>query len=138
MLKHLDGRLLQERRVPSGQVRGAPYDDWWTWPLDAKREWLATFVDQILVAAAGKPPRSAVVDLARVDVHFKDGEIVNLARPIVTQGDVARHVGYCRRTVNRALNGDDTEMTADTYEKICAAAKELGYVVGWYRRHRDG
>lgn len=45
-----------------------------------------------------------------------------------TQNDVAQLAGMSQATVSMALSGAHAEIPADTFERISAAAKQLGYV----------
>jgi len=133
VLKHLDRRLLAERRQPGQLETLAASENWSTWTLDMKREWLATFVEQIVVGRTLRPTPGPKVELARVTIHFKDGEARNLGRPQVTMKDVARLAGCTTEHASRVLHGKG-RFSLDTQERVQAAAAELGYVMSSRRR----
>lgn len=134
VLKHLSARLMAERRVPIGSKETAelPQD----WPLDAKRDWLASLVDKIVVAEAPRIHHRPTVYLDRVTIHFKDGRTLDLGRPHITQDDVARHLGLSRKTVCDALCGNG-RLSGSTRERVRAAAIDLGYDHASYHRSVD-
>jgi DNA-binding LacI/PurR family transcriptional regulator len=51
-----------------------------------------------------------------------------VGRPNVTSADVAKAAGVSRATVSYVLNGVDARVSAETRERVLAAARELGYV----------
>jgi hypothetical protein len=141
VLKHLRKRLSLELRQPALEGGPPDFQDWETWPLDAKREWLATVVDRIVVQKSIRRSPGPGVDLARIDIHFKDGQVRNLAnsklaRRGVTLADVARLANCSEGTASLVLRGKG-RLSASTRERVHAAAAELGYEVGGWRNVID-
>lgn len=134
VLKHLRERLEEERLVVAG-LTGHDPDQWKTWDLDARREWLATVVNRIEVAKADGVERGAL-QWHRVTIFFKDGDAKNLARRRVSADDVAELTGFSRKTVTCVLN-DVAGYPEPTRQRILAAVEELGYDQHWRRRPSD-
>ena len=127
LVQHLRSRLAEERAGPSAPSLDVDQPDSWNnWDIDRKRDWLSQMVNRIVVAAPKRRAHGPKVESGRLTVHFKDGEVQNLARTEVTLDDVGRRAGCSRETASRALRGTG-EMSAETRARVNAVAKELGY-----------